>query len=58
MRVSLEQCGMRVLSSLGVLALTLTVSAMGCVTTGPRQETEATSPQAVPDAVILVKGMT
>ena len=49
---------MRVLSSVNVLVLAVTVFPLGCASTRGPQQTDAMSPQAAPDAVILVKGMT
>ncbi len=49
---------MRFLSSVSVLVFALPLFPMGCATTHGPQQMDAASPQAVPDAVILVKGMT
>ncbi len=49
---------MRVVPSASVLVFALTVFPMGCATTRTPRLTDAASLQIVPDAVILVKGMT
>ncbi len=47
-----------IVTSMGVLVLAFAVSPMGCATIGAARQTDAGSPRTVPNAVILVKGMT
>lgn len=49
---------MRVVPSARVLVFALTVFPMGCAATRAPRLTDAAALQTVPDAVILVKGMT